>query len=186
MTMSKSEDKAAVRVEKSASNMLGVLSHVVHGGLESIGLAYAIGLGPTLAKNTKPMIDSIAKEGFEKGWAEGPKAWVDAPEGMLTSGIMGRLTANVIKAGIQAVFGKVGPDGKAVAEAMGAFVAVGLQVGAFSGKGLAAIATPAGAGALATYAVASVATCVAIWAIEKPFKELMGFAARASASPAHA
>lgn len=166
-------------VSKSSSTVLGLLKHTLYVGMEAIGLSYAIAIGPTLWQNTKPMLESITKLGFEKGWEAGPKAWASAPAGALGAGIMGRVTSHFVQAGIETIYGKVGPNGKMVAEAMGAFVAVGLQVGVFAGKGLAALATPAGISALAVYAVATAATTLAIKLVETPLKALTNYGSRA-------
>lgn len=70
-----------------------------------------------------------------------------APAGLVGSGIAGRIATNLVAGGLETVLGrKLGGNEKMLCEAMGAFVAVGLQVGVFSGAGLGALLSPAARG----------------------------------------
>jgi hypothetical protein len=172
-------------VKASKSSTLGLLlSRGLQTAAEAIGISYAIAIGPTLYERFQPMVGHIQKSGFEKGWAEGTKAgWVAPTAEMMSGAMAGRITANIVAGGMEMMFRKKLTGGeKILSESMGAFVAVGMQVGTFSGAGFAAIMTPPGMAALATYAVASAATSLALFLVKKPFQSLANYSRKAMKS----
>ena len=174
-----------VTVTTSRCSTVGLLfSRGISTLAESIGIGYAMAIGPTLYERSTPMVGHIRALGFEEGWAEGIKeGWVAPASGMIGSGIAGRLTVNLVAGGMEMIYGrKLQSSEKIICEAMGAFVAVGLQVGAFSGAGLGALLSPPGLAALATYAAASAITQVVSFIATKPLKSLANYSRKVFAS----
>jgi hypothetical protein len=165
------------QVKKSSSSVLGLAMRVVHTAAESLGISYAMTIGPTLYERFQPTVESIGKLGFEKGWEEGIKdGWVAGPAGLIGSAIMGRIATNLVSWGLEATLErKLGGNEKMLCEAMGAFVAVGLQVGVFTGAGLGALLSPAAGAALAYYAVATIVTSVAVG---KPLQSVANYSGK--------
>jgi hypothetical protein len=182
----------APQVKKSSSSVLGLAMRGVHTAAEAIGISYAMCIGPTLYERFQPMVESIGKLGFTEGWAEGAKVgFAASPAGLIGSGIAGRIATNLVARRLETVLGrKLGGNEKMLCEAMGAFVAVGLQVGVFSGAGLGALLSPAAGAALAYYAIATFVTSIGVSVVEKPLKSIANYSGKVfggnSPSPAPA
>lgn len=123
--------------------------------------------------------------GIEKGWEEVWKSgWNPAPEGLIGSAITGRIAKNLMAGCMEMLCGrKLNTQEETICGATGLFIAVGLQVGVFSGGGLAALLTPAAGAALAYIAVAGAVTNLAIFLIEKPLKSLANYSGKVFANP---
>lgn len=174
-----------MKVHQSASRVVLLLQRGLRTAAESLGLSYAMAIGPTLHERFGPMAESIGTLGFEKGWAEGFRdGWAAAPAGMIGSGVAGNIAANMMGGFMELAYGRKLTGKEAMlCKAMGAFVAVGLQVGVFSGAGMAALLTPAAGAALAYYAVASAVTSLALFAVEKPLQSISNYSKRVFDKP---
>lgn len=167
-------------VQSSFSTPLNLLYRGWRTTAESIGIGMAMCVGPTIYEKFNPLVENVGKLGFEKGWAESWKTgWAEAPAGAVGAGITGVITANICCSMLETMYGrKLTQPEELGCRIAGAVVAVGLQVGLFSGAGLPALLTAKAASALGCYVAAKAVTNVGLFLVEKPLQSLASFSKR--------